>query len=459
MDTLPAEIICDIFLKSLPSSRSKDRSFQTASISAPLWISHVCRDWRAMALSLGELWSFLCINYNKDVDNLQMSKLVEIFDTWLSRTNNVPLNYTFICKVDGVKDAKTRRGAKHIIKTLLSEQRRWKDVEFDWGGVKISQVLKMTNMPMLTSLSILTDPPPSVEIRLARSPRLRRLRVDGDFDLEVGDEVPSLLLEAISISPGPGVWLIESIDYCLSLLRRTPFLRELDAIFIFPSFIPRNNGHPILLQELRAMNTVVFDASMAFFDILTLPSLKALRYTQRGLAHTGDMLLSLVQRSRPPLTWLSLGEHTVDPDQLVSVLRLLPSLRHLRCNRVPVSRSVFLLLSIVSNSSEANAGDRIICPLLETLHLQTSGLLEDREETFEALAEMLRSRAKIQESFRTIRTYTNGKRDQILTIDISELHEHLDDLWIDDPWSLGFMLKVGELDFFSLYPGKHHISI
>ncbi|KAL5521114.1 hypothetical protein ACEPAG_9036 [Sanghuangporus baumii] len=453
MDTLPAEIICDIFLKSLPSPRSKDRSFQAASISTPLWISHVCRDWRAMALSLGELWSFLCINYNKDVDNLQMSKLVEIFDTWLSRTNNVPLNYTFICKVKGVNDAEIHHGAKHIITTLLSEQRRWKDVEVDWGGVRVSQVLEMTNMPMLTSLSISADLSPSVKISLARSPRLGGLRVIGAFDLEVGDEVSSFLLEAVSIGPENDLSVIGSLNNCLSLLQRAPFLRELDASFIFPFFMPRNSsysGRPILLQELRAMNMVVCDASMAFLDILTLPSLKALRYTQIDLADTGSMLLSFVQRSRPPLTWLSLGEDTVNPDQLMSVLRLLPSLRHLRCKGVSVSRSVFLLLSVVSNSNEANAGDRTICPLLETLHLQASGFLEDREETLEVLVEMLRSRAKIQESFRTIRTYLNGKRDQILTIDISNLHEHLDDLWIDDPFVSGQVYNYLELNYINI---------
>ncbi|KAL5532300.1 hypothetical protein ACEPAF_5869 [Sanghuangporus sanghuang] len=131
----------------------------------------------------------------------------------------------------------------------------------------------------------------------------------------------------------------------------------------------------------------------------------------------------------------------------MSILRLLPSLRHLRYKVAVVSRSVSLLLSVVSNFNEADAGDRTICPSLETLHLQGLEFLEDRDETLEALAEMPGSRAKIQESFRTIRTYINGKRDQILTIDISKLHEHLDDLWIVGPGHPGITAESRRVGF------------
>ncbi|KAL5504948.1 hypothetical protein ACEPAH_7611 [Sanghuangporus vaninii] len=190
--------------------------------------------------------------------------------------------------------------------TFLFEQRRWKDVEFDWEGVRRSQVLEMANMPMLTSLSISTDRSPCVKVSLARSPRLGRLRVVGAFDLDVRDEALSFLLEAISIGPENDLSVIDSLNTCLSLLRRAPFLRELDASFIYPLFMPYS-GRPFLqvLQHLHAMNMVVFDARMTFLDILALPSLLALRCTQLDSADVGGMLLSFVQRSGPPLTWSS----------------------------------------------------------------------------------------------------------------------------------------------------------
>ncbi|KAL5521108.1 hypothetical protein ACEPAG_9030 [Sanghuangporus baumii] len=123
MDTLPPEVLCQIFLKSLPYRplSGLHASYQ-ASISAPICISHVCRSWRSTSLSYGKLWSCLRIKYNTNINQNRRKMLKEIFDTWLSRTNGSPISYVFVCSLNGDADKEDHRRAEYMTATLLSCQ-------------------------------------------------------------------------------------------------------------------------------------------------------------------------------------------------------------------------------------------------------------------------------------------------------------------------------------------------
>lgn len=91
---LPSDVFCDIFLRSLPSLDEMwdcGLDLNQASITAPFYISHVFQDWCRVSLSFGELWSSLCIT-SRWCDSWKL--MVDIFETWLRRTNECPLNFT-----------------------------------------------------------------------------------------------------------------------------------------------------------------------------------------------------------------------------------------------------------------------------------------------------------------------------------------------------------------------------
>lgn len=84
--TLPAEITSRIFVECLPPHGRVRPSLR----QAPLSISQVCRHWREVALSIGELWSSLDMLFGVKQDD-QETDLVE---TWLSRSSGHTLSWT-----------------------------------------------------------------------------------------------------------------------------------------------------------------------------------------------------------------------------------------------------------------------------------------------------------------------------------------------------------------------------
>ena len=166
MEALPIEILCDIFLLSLPHngiSSLNEIPFISSneSILTPLNISHVCRTWRNVALAYGELWSYLRIRFDNRCWKFktQRNRYLNIIDTWLSRTNDSPINFVVHCSLNchGCEmDDEAYSDAERIVISLVEHQNRWKDVYFYWRCVKISREtsrrLALDNMPMLTSL-------------------------------------------------------------------------------------------------------------------------------------------------------------------------------------------------------------------------------------------------------------------------------------------------------------------
>ena len=132
MDKLPHEIICDIFLTACQLKLHNEREVMRlracrlpvpSSISnfAPLDISHVCRSWRRIALSYGDIWSYMCITFTRVWLPHFLPIVKEGFDTWLRRTRRSPLNITFMCCVR-YSDAQDL--VEHMLMALVDQQHR-----------------------------------------------------------------------------------------------------------------------------------------------------------------------------------------------------------------------------------------------------------------------------------------------------------------------------------------------
>ncbi|KAK6983985.1 hypothetical protein R3P38DRAFT_3232793 [Favolaschia claudopus] len=79
---LPFEVTSSIFIECLPD----DEHVTPTASTAPLLLTHVCRQWRDIALSTGALWCSLRIDPNTVTPNL--------LETWFSRAKERPLSLT-----------------------------------------------------------------------------------------------------------------------------------------------------------------------------------------------------------------------------------------------------------------------------------------------------------------------------------------------------------------------------
>ncbi|KAL5532288.1 hypothetical protein ACEPAF_5857 [Sanghuangporus sanghuang] len=211
----------------------------------------------------------------------------------------------FLCLLDEKDDVEDHRRTEYMIKILLSQQHRWKDVGFAWFNVNCSDEfpgLAVTNASMLTSLSLHVEFPMRAAISIAQSSRLKSLDLVGYSDLSVTGE---------------------------------PFRHD--------------NCFPLLLLSLRALKLEYGEAAAAIVDNLTLPSLEAFYYAS-GVKE--GMLFSFFQRSRSPLTFLAICGPCTGEDENFGILRLLPCLKALRYSFSIVSKHFFTELAALEQCFE-----------------------------------------------------------------------------------------------------------
>ncbi|KAJ7844769.1 hypothetical protein B0H14DRAFT_2358444 [Mycena olivaceomarginata] len=87
---LPQDVMAEIFVAALPL----DRNAIMSSAESPLLLCHVCRTWRAIALSTPRLWASLHVVVPKNISAL--SRINGATLTWLSRSGVLP-SFDFPC--------------------------------------------------------------------------------------------------------------------------------------------------------------------------------------------------------------------------------------------------------------------------------------------------------------------------------------------------------------------------
>ncbi|KAJ7781698.1 hypothetical protein DFH07DRAFT_791220 [Mycena maculata] len=88
ISSLPPEITSEIFILCLPTS-SLDRQWNSVNAhEAPMVLSHVCRTWRAIAISTPTLWAQIDLEMHDDHS-------LDVFKTWVGRSRAHPLSLKF----------------------------------------------------------------------------------------------------------------------------------------------------------------------------------------------------------------------------------------------------------------------------------------------------------------------------------------------------------------------------
>jgi hypothetical protein len=106
--TLPNEIICDIFIHFLPVYPSCP---PIAGPHSPILLTHICREWRRIALAFPSLWRAVALSFD---DPARLLSVV------LGRSGSCPLS---IC----VDEQNGRSGGERVelVSTVLPHRERW----------------------------------------------------------------------------------------------------------------------------------------------------------------------------------------------------------------------------------------------------------------------------------------------------------------------------------------------
>ncbi|KAL5532259.1 hypothetical protein ACEPAF_5828 [Sanghuangporus sanghuang] len=433
MESMPVEILCDIFLEVV-----KDRNIRTHRYAPnPLYISHVCRRWRDVALSSRELWSYLEMKLEdsygyrpmRSTQSAFWSPAVEIFDTWLLRTDSCPLNYRLIVGEVTPSNEPLYRAANHMILALLSQQHRWRNVEIRWDD-KLLGVLVVNNIPLLSSLSLLLPCDyyeTAFEVDISLSSELRDLRLGGFFRLNgCGDSIHRHMSSCHLVF----VHHMHSLDGHMfwKLLRTAPRIEHLCAIGIVMDAAPLPNAYPLHLCDLRTLQLELHRASFFLLDKLTLPALKALKL-DRSINIEAGIFLNFVRRSMPNLTCLHLQWCREDEAALLTALRFLPTLKILHLGNVDTEMRVFEALTVSDMSKDSpehvDAKGLILCPALQCLSFENRSIRDDPSTFMHAVNTMLTSRWKLADSFTRVRFRDVDIKEDLPLIPGQQTHERV----------------------------------
>ncbi|KAF7335973.1 F-box domain-containing protein [Mycena sanguinolenta] len=156
---LPSEITSEIFMKFIPEYPSPP---PLTGLLSPTTLTHVCHQWREIALLTPALWRAILV---PDYSDCTTASLLCIFETWLSRSGCFPLSISMEYIWNSLPD--------ECVAALISHRARWEFVRMAVSDESIVHTMQGA-IPLLRQFEIRTEcitPPPS-PIRFREVPRL-----------------------------------------------------------------------------------------------------------------------------------------------------------------------------------------------------------------------------------------------------------------------------------------------
>ncbi|KAJ7659321.1 hypothetical protein DFH06DRAFT_439297 [Mycena polygramma] len=304
---LPTEIICHIFVDTLPTYPLRPTLF---GIGSPTMLAQVCRRWRLIALSTPMLWRAISFIISGKPASPKLSRVLErrlqIFETWLSRSGSCPLS------VELHEDFVSKALSPFVL-ALLPRLARVEYLKLTCG-IEPSILPPATNhpMPLLRDLEfrcLIVDPcsPPITVFQ--NTPRLDTVILTNLFHPTQitlpWPQITTLVLENISI-PNIAVILNQTVN--LVHCRLTMIFGPVDNI---------GEVQPLTRMESLEIATGCLGRwrTRPFIDRLTLPSLKRLQLiTVDGFADNIAALSGLMARSGCSVQELHIAQRGRDAD-------------------------------------------------------------------------------------------------------------------------------------------------
>ncbi|KAJ7161185.1 hypothetical protein C8R46DRAFT_1353803 [Mycena filopes] len=269
--TLPNEIVSEIFVHFLPIYPECP---PLTGILSPTNLTHICRDWREVALATPTLWR--AIHFSLEADDL-LDWRVREFDAWLLRSGCTPLSVE-------LQDWWHR----DVPKFLPSHCARWEFLKIsDWALIPITDA----PMPLLRHLDIATGTDDElVDIVFPEAPLLRSVILDDISALRL--ILPWVQLTSLQLNR---VYRAE----CVPILQQTTNLVHCQLYLVVGGDTP---GPDITLLRLESLILTdygggAYDGHYGYLQTFIVPSLRKLHIPERHLQTPIDSLTSFIATS------------------------------------------------------------------------------------------------------------------------------------------------------------------
>ncbi|KAJ7164785.1 hypothetical protein C8R43DRAFT_1232897 [Mycena crocata] len=125
---LPPELVCEIFLRCLPPPHA---GVLPSSLTAPLLLTHVCSQWRVIALSLPQLWTSLSVAAVLAAN--PKPGLLALIDLWVARAGSCLLSISILLENEDypILWQEMTRGIAcgPVLHKLRHSSHRWRELE------------------------------------------------------------------------------------------------------------------------------------------------------------------------------------------------------------------------------------------------------------------------------------------------------------------------------------------
>ncbi|KAF7376743.1 hypothetical protein MSAN_00091600 [Mycena sanguinolenta] len=295
---LPADIVQEIFIACLPTTRNAVMSTQ----EAPLLLCRICSAWRRIALSAPRLWASLHVPFDFVLQN---ESRISAVAQWLQRSAACPISIS-VCQDEwnrwagDAEDVSSSIGMDALTRSLCAVAGRWRHVKFDDISFATAQSLREIESPLLESVEFIGGIPALKTLEFLRVPSLRTVTLrfqdpeplDGFFLAIplIWDQLQHLTITSVTgisisnlidvLGRCPqliSIHLTPIVDAVLDSFPAESILPFLASFTIPPEFssrfvAPRSLTHLISyvsMPELRQFNvqaaTCQYDAQTSFF--------------------------------------------------------------------------------------------------------------------------------------------------------------------------------------------------
>ncbi|KAJ7134921.1 hypothetical protein C8R43DRAFT_956149 [Mycena crocata] len=362
---VPHDIVREIFNAALPENGNL-----TSLIDSPLQFTHICRDWRHLALSMPELWTSIHVVGDPEPDDPlnYARRFNEGMKAWLPRSGGLPLTISIHWPTGD---------CSALFETLMKTSRRWLHIHFiipSYSYLSPLGALSRDDVPLLRTVVIDVGIPSSPSeykfLSFLGAPNILRAsikRSGGSFQHSFNWEE----LRHVSI----GRDIRDSDDIAGSLGTAFPALWRSSKLetFTMPIYSMGDTlTNPLRLALLRRLSiidcttrvqNVAYYRPTTFFQQTELPKLRHLEYISFNYHPAALSFLSALNAPRK-LTTLCLSL-PLSRTSLSDGLRLLPMLKELVIHRsgrllgYQPNCELFTLLTTPSSLGE------LLCPELQ----------------------------------------------------------------------------------------------
>lgn len=317
---LPTEVLSQIFCHCLPQIPKLDELQPPSTLTAPMLLTKICRQWREIAVGMPNLWCMLSV----EVDDRYWQQGAFFYDTWLKRARGRPLSLRLQFHAD---DHSTK--LQHLIQPYV-DQISSLSVDLSYAGPDTPELNMFHNLLALKEMSVYiwTDffgdnMQASMSRSISQLPfTLCSFCISG-WTLDSNELSSCNPIWAHLTTLRIGVW--EAPD-ALHLLQLAPNLSSLTINIVFGDAQALG---PFTHTNLQTLVINCHDPGTQFCDLLNALSLPTLRVLSvyRVPEWPHEEFKAFLARSNCPLENLIISDREATDEQRAEYVDLAPSLQ------------------------------------------------------------------------------------------------------------------------------------